>query len=329
MDITRYILYITAGEFVKKIVFLILYIYLALNIFGATRTWDAGAGGNWSLNTNWSGDILPVDGDDVVIDTAFIILIAALLLGFSASCTVEPVTTTTVAPTTTTTTTTTTIVPPNAPTIVGLTNGTYNTDQSFTVAGTDTLYYSKDNGTTWIAYDGQVTLSTEGSYTVKAKATNAGGSTISASNYTIVIDKTAPTVKITANYWVIPLDATGIVNADFTTETGLKNPVFSDSANTIVLEDQAGNKTTISNVYDGPETDGLRDAVTASVSGNTIYVTAGDYQLVDIPLRIDKDITLQGSGSDANIIGRSGDNTIKLMLAAGKTAPVYSAETLH
>ena len=45
-------------------------LFFAANGFAATRTWDGGAGTLvWTTATNWSGDVAPVTGDDVVINT--------------------------------------------------------------------------------------------------------------------------------------------------------------------------------------------------------------------------------------------------------------------
>jgi hypothetical protein len=42
--------------------------------YGATKTFDGGAGGsgtNWSVAANWDNDVLPSEGDDIVIPTGF------------------------------------------------------------------------------------------------------------------------------------------------------------------------------------------------------------------------------------------------------------------
>jgi len=84
---------------------------------------------------------------------------------------------------------------PSAPTISGISDGTYNTDQSFTVSGESgaTLEYSTDGGSSWSTYSSEVTLSTEGTYTITARQTDSAGNTSpKASTITVTIDKTAP-----------------------------------------------------------------------------------------------------------------------------------------
>ena len=42
-------------------------------VFGAVRTWDRDAGtDDWNTALNWSGDTVPIAGDDVVFDGGFV-----------------------------------------------------------------------------------------------------------------------------------------------------------------------------------------------------------------------------------------------------------------
>ncbi|MGE0077207.1 MAG: Ig-like domain-containing protein [Bacteroidales bacterium] len=90
---------------------------------------------------------------------------------------------------------------PSAPTVSGISAGSYNTDKTFTVTGEvgATLEYSLDNGTSWNVYTGAETLSAEDTYEVVAHQTDAAGNT-SASSATIVvtIDKTTQTPTLIA-----------------------------------------------------------------------------------------------------------------------------------
>lgn len=54
----------------RKIYFLAL-LLISVNGFGATLTWDGGAGdGLWASATNWVGDVAPTSADDVVLDNS-------------------------------------------------------------------------------------------------------------------------------------------------------------------------------------------------------------------------------------------------------------------
>ncbi|NOU17493.1 MAG: T9SS type A sorting domain-containing protein [Bacteroidales bacterium] len=84
---------------------------------------------------------------------------------------------------------------PAAPTISGISAGSYNTDQIFTVSGeaSATIEYSTNNGGLWTSYSGAVTLSAEGTYNVLARQTDqAGNGPIASAIITLTIDKTAP-----------------------------------------------------------------------------------------------------------------------------------------
>lgn len=48
-----------------------LLLLLSVNVFAATKTWDGGgADANWTTAANWSTDIAPVAGDDLIFPAA-------------------------------------------------------------------------------------------------------------------------------------------------------------------------------------------------------------------------------------------------------------------
>ena len=81
-----------------------------------------------------------------------------------------------------------------APTISGISSGTYATSQSFTVSGESgaTIEYSLDGGSAWTNYSSEVTLTSDGTYPITARQTDAAGNVSSnAATITVVIDTTA------------------------------------------------------------------------------------------------------------------------------------------
>jgi hypothetical protein len=57
----------------RKYLFIFFLFFLSTNLFAATKTWDGGgADANWGTAANWSTDIAPVAGDDLVFPTAAI-----------------------------------------------------------------------------------------------------------------------------------------------------------------------------------------------------------------------------------------------------------------
>lgn len=51
------------------LIFLLL--FLSVNVFSATKTWDGGGGdANWTSAANWSTDVAPVAGDDLIFTAA-------------------------------------------------------------------------------------------------------------------------------------------------------------------------------------------------------------------------------------------------------------------
>ncbi|MFJ8000426.1 OmpL47-type beta-barrel domain-containing protein [Streptomyces sp. NPDC096310] len=63
--------------------------------------------------------------------------------------------------------------------------------------------YSVDGGTTWLSANAAVTLSAEGTTTVRYRATDSGGNVSETGSLTVRIDRTAPAVTVTG------LDADG------------------------------------------------------------------------------------------------------------------------
>lgn len=85
---------------------------------------------------------------------------------------------------------------PSAPTIIGITDGSYNVNQTFDITGEAgaTIEYSLDNGSTWTA-DATATLSTDGTYYIVARQTDMAGNVSSnTAVITVTIDKTAPKI---------------------------------------------------------------------------------------------------------------------------------------
>ena len=51
----------------RIILFVLLLLLFSVNVFSATKTWDGGgADSNWTTAANWSTDVAPVTGDDLV-----------------------------------------------------------------------------------------------------------------------------------------------------------------------------------------------------------------------------------------------------------------------
>ncbi|MDH5721620.1 MAG: hypothetical protein OEZ13_13520 [Spirochaetia bacterium] len=114
-------------------------------------------------------------------------------------------------------------IAPNSPTISGITAGSYNTNQSFTVTGSgETLEYSTNGGTSWNAYTTAVTLNTEGSYSVTAREIDAVGNvSATAMAINITIDKTNPTVEITSASTINNMNAANYSVGGACSEEGL------------------------------------------------------------------------------------------------------------
>lgn len=88
---------------------------------------------------------------------------------------------------------------PAAPTVVGLTAGSTAASHTFTVTGAETggtLEYSTNGGTDWLAYGNEVTLSTDGAYSVQARHTDAAGNVSDASEAIQVTVATAAPVTL-------------------------------------------------------------------------------------------------------------------------------------
>ncbi len=86
---------------------------------------------------------------------------------------------------------------PLAPVVSGVSAGSFNTDQAFTVSGEAgaTIEYSTNGGLIWNTYSGLVTISSNGSYSVLARQTDlAGNSGPASAAISFNIDKGVPTV---------------------------------------------------------------------------------------------------------------------------------------
>ncbi len=82
-----------------------------------------------------------------------------------------------------------------APAVQGISNGVFKTDQSFSIVTQTgkTYSYSLDNGVTWLAYSGPVTLSSDGLYVIVARENVAEQVAAPLSQaISVTIDKTAP-----------------------------------------------------------------------------------------------------------------------------------------
>jgi hypothetical protein len=84
------------------------------------------------------------------------------------------------------------------------TNGWYTSDVTINLSATDACSgvavteYSTD-GTNWMPYNGSILISTEGATTVSYRSTDRAGNTETVKTVTVQIDKTAPTINLTAN----------------------------------------------------------------------------------------------------------------------------------
>ncbi|HPI88946.1 MAG TPA: kelch repeat-containing protein [Spirochaetota bacterium] len=84
------------------------------------------------------------------------------------------------------------------PVIHGIANGSFNTDQTFTISSTVdvAIEYTLDGGGTWTGYTGDVTLSAEGTYTVTARQTYPDESQGSSPTIVAIIDTTLPDAPV-------------------------------------------------------------------------------------------------------------------------------------
>lgn len=90
-------------------------------------------------------------------------------------------------------------VAPSAPTVSGISTGNYNTTQNFTLGGIEagaSAQYSLDGGANWSNYSSAVSLTTSGTYKIRARQQDAAGnfSTMSA-EIQVVLALTQPTVS--------------------------------------------------------------------------------------------------------------------------------------
>ncbi len=117
---------------------------------------------------------------------------------------------------------------PAAPTVNGISTGSYNTNQRFTLSGEAgaAIEYSLNNGTDWNDYSAEVNLSDEGIYEILARQTDEADNLSNNSNLiTVTIDKTAPEIIS-----ITPTDG----GTDLDVETDIV-VVFDESLDTNVL----------------------------------------------------------------------------------------------
>jgi hypothetical protein len=83
-------------------------------------------------------------------------------------------------------------------------NGWYTTNVDLNLSATDNCTgverteYSTDGGNTWLPYTGTITISQEGTTTVLYRSIDRAGNVENAGTKTIMIDKTAPTIQLSA-----------------------------------------------------------------------------------------------------------------------------------
>ena len=144
----------------------------------------------------------------------------------------------------------------DAPTVSGITTGSYNTDQSFTVSGESgaTLEYSLDSGTSWSTYSSEVSLSAEGTYEVIARQTDAAeNQSANSSLITVIIDKTGPVV-------------TSITPSDGATDVDLET-------NLVIIFDESLDSNTKGTVSFGSTLTTFTDASNCSITFSTTVVS--------------------------------------------------------
>ena len=97
---------------------------------------------------------------------------------------------------------TTAVVSPSAPNGA---NGWYISDATISLSASDACSgvarteYSLDSGATWLPYSGTLTISDEGTTTVQFRSVDRAGNIETAGTQTFMIDKTDPTVQLTAD----------------------------------------------------------------------------------------------------------------------------------
>ncbi|MCP4133228.1 MAG: choice-of-anchor D domain-containing protein [bacterium] len=87
---------------------------------------------------------------------------------------------------------------PDPPDISGITDGEFNTDQTFSVSGSEpVIEYSLNNGSSWNSYSGPVTLSGDGTYRVTARQSDGAGTMSgNAAVITVVINTSSPEIDL-------------------------------------------------------------------------------------------------------------------------------------
>ena len=178
-------------------------------------------------------------------------------------------------------------------------NDWYTTDVNLSLSANDNCSgvarteYSTDGGNTWFPYGGTITVSNEGTTTVLYRSVDGAGNVENAGSKTIKIDKTNPTIRLTANpafIWppdgntvTVTLNATGsdeiagLFQATYvvTDEYGtpLSIPAHSLSGNSLVWTDTLK----VEARRNGNDDDGRVYRIVATVAdaaGNTSSATA-------------------------------------------------------
>lgn len=98
----------------------------------------------------------------------------------------------------------------NIPVISGISNGMFNTNQTFSISGesNSVIQYSLNNGQTWNTYSGPVVLSAFGGYSVIAKQTDVAGNNSAATSMPVFV-----TISGTTNISVDIIASPNPVNA--------------------------------------------------------------------------------------------------------------------
>ena len=121
-------------------------------------------------------------------------------------------------------------------------NGWYTSNVLITLTATDTesgvasITYSLNSGVTWNMYTAPLTISEEGSTTIRYASTDKAGNKEATSSLTVKIDKTAPEGSIAVSTSTQDIAVFGVDNLGTTTTTKM-------SATSTVVTDQAGHTT--------------------------------------------------------------------------------------
>ena len=177
----------------------------------------------------------------------------------------------------------TTVPVTTAPVISGISTGVYTTSQIFTVSGESgaTIEYSLDGGSTWTAYTAEVTLTSDGSYTITARQSDvAGNVSANATSITVVIDTTAPTItSFSSTTTNGSYNAGDTINITATTSESIQSgntiTVTLDTGDTVVLT-AASAGTTLTGTYTVGAGDTSSDLTVSSFAIGTVADAAGN-----------------------------------------------------